>query len=67
MERIVKDKELMWFHESYGLMKLYRIHKVDELNFVAEDLHKGVYTSDEDWDKYCENPELVLDFNKKGD
>lgn len=60
LERIVKDQELIWFHEGYGRMQLYRVHKVDDENFIAEDLHKGCYTSSDRWDELSENPELAL-------
>ena len=60
LEQEVKDKELMWFHEAYEMMGLYRVHKVDTENFVAEDLGKWISTSNPDWEKYCDNPELAL-------
>lgn len=61
LEQIVKDKELMWFHERYGRMELYRVHKVDNDNFVAEDLKISCYTSNENWELYSEKPELALE------
>ena len=54
------DGELKWFHERYGYMKLYRLHQVDETNFIAEDLHISCKTSDEHWREWGENPLLAL-------
>ena len=28
------DNELVWFHEGYGMMKLYRLLQVDDKNFI---------------------------------
>lgn len=39
IEDDLEDKQEIWFHESYGRCKLYRLHKVDETNYIAEDLH----------------------------
>ena len=57
----LKDQELKWFHEGYGLFTLYRLHKVDDENFIAENMHKYMRTTDENWDKYVEHPELLLE------
>ena len=54
------DGELVWFHERYGYMKLYRLHQVDADNFIAEDLHTVCRTSDERWSEWGENPLLAL-------
>ena len=59
-ERYLKDQELMWFHEGYGRMVLYRIWKVDDENFVAENTGASCYTSSDNWGLYSENPELAL-------
>lgn len=40
VERGLKDKELIWIHEGYGLMVLYRLWKVDDENFIAENTGK---------------------------
>ena len=60
LERRVNDQELIWFHESYGLMKLYRVHKVDDQNFVAEYTWVSCYTSSDKWERYLDQPELAL-------
>ena len=54
------DGELVWFHERYGYMKLYRLHEVDSTNFIAEDLHIVCRTCDERWYEWSENPLLAL-------
>ena len=59
-ERYLKDRELMWFHEGYGRMVLYRIWKIDDENFVAENTGVSSYTSSDNWELYLENPELAL-------
>ena len=56
----IKDKTLMWFHESYGYMKLYRLHKVDDENYIAEDTKTSCRTNNENWKKFLENPILAL-------
>ena len=38
-----EDGAVAWFHERHGLMKLYKIHKVDAENFIAEDMHQSKY------------------------
>ena len=60
LERRVNDQELIWFHESYGLMMLYRVHKVDDENFVAEYMRVSCYTSSDNWERYLDDPELAL-------
>ena len=62
LERIVEDQELIWFHECYGMMNLYRMHKVDDENFIAEDLKVCCSTSSRLWDSWSENPELAIAF-----
>lgn len=64
VESEVKDKDLMWFHEGYGMMGLYRLHIVDKDNAVAEDLHKWCSTESEKWEDLAENPELALTMEK---
>ena len=54
------DNELVWFHEGYGMMKLYRLLQVDDKNFIAEDLHKYCRTSNPKWETFSEKPELAL-------
>lgn len=54
------DKELKWFHEGYGVNQLYRLHKVDDENFIAENLRKLCFTSNENWEEYLRNPALAL-------
>lgn len=54
------DKELKWFHEGYGVNQLYRLHKVDDENFIAESLRKLCFTSNENWEEYLRNPALAL-------
>lgn len=55
-----KDKDLVWFHEGYGLMALYRLHIVDEKNAIAEKLNKWCRTSSSRWEELSDNPELAL-------
>ena len=55
-----QDQELTWFHESYGRMKLYRLHRVDAKTFIAEDLKKMCSTSNPNWNFYLEHPEYAL-------
>lgn len=55
-----KDKSLHWFHEGYGRMILYRLHKVDDENFVAEKTGKSCYTCSEKWQIFSAHPELAL-------
>ena len=59
------DQELTWFHESYGRMKLYRLHQADDTTFIAEDLKRTCSTSNPSWDWYSEHPESALQ-NIKG-
>ena len=56
----IKDQDLRWFHEGYGFFRLYRLHKVDDVNFIAEDLYHVMRTGNENWDLYIEHPELLL-------
>ena len=30
------DQEEVYFHEGYGRLRKYRLHKVDEINYIAE-------------------------------
>lgn len=60
LEHEVSDNELVWFHEGYGLMKLYRLIKVDEKNYIAEKTNCSVTTNNEKWKDYSSNPELAL-------
>ena len=55
-----KDQDLRWFHEGYGYFRLYRLLKVDEENFIAEDLYHVMRTDNEKWNLYVEHPELLL-------
>lgn len=55
-----EDQELVWFHEGYGLMKLYRLHEVDRENYIAEPTKVSCYTKSDKWDLYKSNPELAL-------
>ena len=41
IEEPIRDQQEMYFHICYGRSKLYRLHKVDEKNYIAEDLHKS--------------------------
>lgn len=59
-ERSLKDKELIWIHEGYGLMVLYRLWKVDDENFIAENTGHSIYTFSKKWEEYSKNPELAL-------
>lgn len=59
-ERYLEDQELMWFHKGYGRMVLYRLWKVDNKNFVAENTGVSSYTSSDNWELYRKNPELAL-------
>ena len=54
------DQELIWFHESYGCMKLYRLHQADDTTFIAEDLKRMCSTSHPNWGRYSEHPELAI-------
>lgn len=55
------DQSLHWFHEGYGSFQLYRLHQVDDHNFICEPLHKFMRTTDIKWDLFTEHPELALD------
>lgn len=59
-EHPAHDKDLVWFHEGYGKMALYRLHKVDEENYIAEKMNKYVSTSNPNCKKLLAHPELVL-------
>ena len=65
VEREIKDKELVWFHEGYGRMSLYRLWKVDSENFIAEKLRIYCRTNYERWLEYLSNPELALQANNR--
>lgn len=66
MEREIKDQELVWFHEGYGYMRLYRLHKVDDENYIAELINNcGCYTCSEEWDSWLKNPQLAIDASCK--
>lgn len=54
------DNELVWFHEGYGMTKLYRLLQVDDKNFIAEDLHTYCRTSNPKLETFIEKPELAL-------
>lgn len=61
LEHTVKDKELAWFHEGYGVMHLYRLHRVDNTDtFIAEYTGKACRTNNDNWETYSEHPELAL-------
>lgn len=60
VEREIGDQDLIWIHRGYGRMVLYRLWRVDDENFIAEDLHIGCYTGSPEWNSYFENPELAL-------
>ena len=62
------DKKLVWFHESYGLMKLYRVHRVEgpetdeyDATYIAEAVGPSCFTRDARWNEVAENPELCLE------
>lgn len=56
----VHNGELKWFHEGYGTMCLYKLHQVDDCNFIAENLHKFCRTADARWSTWVKFPELAL-------
>lgn len=60
LEREVDDNELVWFNDGYGLMKLYRLIKVDEKNYIAKNTKCSVTINNERWKEYSSNPELAL-------
>ena len=60
------DQELIWFHESYGCMKLYRLHQADDTTFIAEDLKRMCFTSNPNWGRYLKHPELALQRRNEG-
>ena len=62
------DQKLVWFHEGYGLMRLYRVHRVEgadrdeeDANYIAERVGPSCFTRDERWEEAAENPELYLE------
>lgn len=56
-----EDKKLMWFHEGYGMMRLYRIHQIDRSSdFIAELAGPICRTSSSEWTSYLENPEYAM-------
>ena len=62
------DQKLVWFHEGYGLMKLYRVHRVegpetDEYyaNYIAEEVGPSCFTRDDRWEEAISDPELYLE------
>ena len=59
----IRDGELRWFHEGYGRMKLYRLWKVDEENFIADSTGVWSHTHDPNWELYSKDPELALQEN----
>ena len=65
-DNVCKDKEIRWFHEGYGLMKLYRIHVVDDENAIEEDVGATCFTRDPDWQAFSICPELALILMKGG-
>lgn len=61
------DKKLVWFHEGYGLMKLYRVHRVEEAevdedraNYIAEVVGPVCHTSSDDWTRAVQDPDEYL-------
>lgn len=54
------DGQLVWFHERYGRMYLYRLHQVDDRNFIAEDTGARCSTDREEWEAWHANPALAL-------
>lgn len=55
------DKKLIWFHEGYGRMVLYRVHQVDDTDdYIAESMRKSTYTGSDNWKLWSDNPELAL-------
>lgn len=60
-DNCVTDKQLIWLHEGYGRMGLYRVHYVDDENYIAEDMKISCYTSSNNWKIYSEKPELALE------
>ena len=55
-----QDQQLIWIHSRHGFMRLYKLLQVDTTNFIAQDMHKGCFTSSDNWDEYMHNPELAL-------
>ena len=56
----VEDQDLVWFHEGYGMMGLYRLHVVDDDNAIAEDLKKWCSTESSRWEEFEDHPEKAL-------
>lgn len=56
----VADNQLTWFHEGYGLMKLYKLLKVDDNNYIAENMKRSIRTGSPNWPEYSEHPALAL-------
>ena len=54
------DQSLHWFHEGYGSFQLYRLHQVDDVNYICEPLHKYCSTSSDRWEEFTEHPEMAL-------
>lgn len=59
-------KPLMWFHEGYGTMRLYRLHDVDGKTFIAEYTGVQSWTEDPLYAVYSKFPQLAMDV-KQGD
>ena len=55
----LEDKQLVWIYAGYDTMKLYKVHKVDNDNFIAEDLGKTRSLLANEWNCYLEFPELI--------
>ena len=60
IEEGASDNQLVWFHERYGLMRLYRLLKVDDKNYIAEYAGRCICTNDSRWSDWLANPELAL-------
>lgn len=60
----ITDQSLHWFHEGYGTMQLYRLHKVEDKiyeYYICEPLKKYCSTGSEQWNLFSEHPELALE------
>ena len=62
------DQKLVWFHEGYGLMRLYRVHRVEgaekdeeDANYIAEKVGPSCFTGDDRWKEVACDPEKCLE------
>ena len=54
------DGDLVWFHESYGRMRLYKLEYVDDDTFIAVDMRRCTWAGSDDYTRWSKNPSAAI-------